>query len=92
MCVLFAFSIYIGYHTTYSGYTQKTQHMTEELIELYKQLYINGGILYRLGRPSQERLAIVFTPPSKNYSQHAFPKYEYSREYAQKLLKSCENK
>jgi hypothetical protein len=66
--------------------------MTDELIELYKQLYINGGILYRLGRPSQEKLSIVFTPPSKIYSQHVFPEYEYSKEYAKKLLKSCENK
>jgi hypothetical protein len=59
--------------------------MTEELISLYKELYKNGGILYR---PRQDqRLVIVFTPPTKVHSQHIFPEYEYSITYAQRLLK-----
>jgi len=60
--------------------------MTEDLINIYKELYINGGILYRSGQQSKERLVIVFTPATKTYSQHTFPEYEYSKAYAQRLL------
>jgi len=59
--------------------------MTEDWIELYTELYRNGGVLYRTH--SQGRLVIVFTPPTKTYSLHVFPEYEYSKAYAQKLLK-----
>ena len=59
--------------------------MTEELISLYKELYENGGVLFR---PRQDqRLILAYTPPTKLYSQHVFPEYEYSKAYAQRLLK-----
>jgi hypothetical protein len=55
--------------------------MTEDLVNLYKELYTNGGLLYR--NNPQPRLIIVFTPPTKTFSQHQFPEYEYSKAYAQ---------
>jgi len=59
--------------------------MTEELLILYKELYKNGGVLYRIGK--EQRLNITFTEQPKLYSQHQFPEYEYSKAYAKKLLK-----
>jgi len=59
--------------------------MTEELLLLYKELYKNGGVLYRVGK--DKRLTIVFREQPKLYSQHQFPEYEYSKAYAMKLLR-----
>jgi hypothetical protein len=59
--------------------------MTEELLKFYQRNYNHGGILYRL--PKEGRLNIIFTPQAKHISQHIFPEYEYSRAYAQTLLK-----
>jgi hypothetical protein len=59
--------------------------MTEELLKFYKRNYNHGGILYRL--PKDDRLNIIFTPQAKHISQHIFPEYEYSRNYALKFLK-----
>jgi hypothetical protein len=58
--------------------------MTEELLELYKQVYETGVFFYQLSEKSP--LNITATPMPKVYSQHQFPEYEYSRKYPNELL------
>jgi hypothetical protein len=62
--------------------------MTEELLNLYKELYKTGVVFLRI----EGKLNITATPKPEHCSQYQFPNSEYSTHYAKKLLRQLDNK